>query len=319
MQLCTIRYIVTVAKYGNITKAAEALYISQPALSQSIHRAEQELQADIFIRSKGQIALTPVGELIVREGSRMLEIEEGLQQQLSALLETQSRTVTIGAATSYQRFFLSVILSELQKLMPNMHFVIKDGYSAGMCEQLRGKALDFALVCEPFPEDLQNIPVFREEIFLAISQTHPLYQTLLDASEPTAGSPYAFVDLRLCRDAKFIVYPEGRRIQQILMNETRAAGFTPQISTVCVNTESANLMAHYGMGIAMIPGVTASLCTEQHRPHYFRLRREGLYRTLAIVNRPSQKHSDIQKQLVDILRKSNELFGENSASFLWTF
>lgn len=317
MQLSTIRYIITVAQCGNITNAAEQLYISQPALSQSIHRAEQELQAKLFVRKNGRIVPTPAGELLVKEGSKILAIEESFRQQLKELLEQQAREVMVGAATSYQRFFLTYILSEFQRQLPDVHIVIEDGYSAEMCERVRSKQLDFALVCEPFPDDLEYIPVFREEIFLAVSENHPIYPTLLAASEITPTSPYPYVDLSLCRNEKFIFYSEGRRIQKILLDETARAGFTPQISTLCVNTESANLLAEHGMGLALIPAAAVALCAERYRPKYFRVRQEGLFRTLAIISRATQKHAETKQVLVDILRHSQELLGNEHTFFRW--
>lgn len=319
MQLSTIRYIVTVAQCGNITNAAQQLYISQPALSQSIHRAEQELHAKLFIRQNGRVVPTPAGELLVREGIKILKIEDSFHQQLSELLEQESQKVLVGAATSYQRFFLTYILSEFQRQVPDVHITIEDGYSAELCDRIRAKQLDFALVCEPFPDDLEHIPVFREEVFLAISEDHPLYPVLLASSEFIPDSPYPYADLSLCRKEKFIYYSEGRRIQRILLDETARAGFTPQISTLCVSTEAANLLAQHGMGLALVPAVSVTLCAERRRPRYFRIRREGLFRTLAIVGRASQKHVRTKDVLVDILRNSQTLLGNEQAFFQWNF
>ena len=304
MQLTTIRYIVAVAEIGNFTKAAEQLYVSQPALSQAIRRYEQELHAEIFVRKKGALALTPVGELVVSIGKKMIALEDELNEQLSSISEINQRTLTVGAATSYQRFFLTPVLSEVQRRAPDTHIVIKDGYTAELCDQVLSHKLDFALVFEPIPKNLDFLPVLQEEIFLAVPENHPINQVLNQTVEP--GERYPVADLSLCRDTEFIVYQPGRRIQQILMDTTQAAGFTPKISTVCVSTESANLMAFHGTGLAFVPAVTACLCDKTLHPRYYRLQKNGLYRTIGIINLPDKKMTSAQSLLISILQERSQ-------------
>ena len=272
MQLTTIRYIVTVAKVGSFTKAAEMLFISQPALSQAIRRFEQEIHTDIFVRKKGSLTLTPAGELIVAIGEKMLALEDSFNQQLYQITESRRKTLTVGAATSYQRFFLTPVLSEIQKRAPGTHIVIKEGYTAQLCEQVLDHKLDFALVFESIPKNLDFLPVLKEEIFLAVPAGHPLNEKFSGVVEP--GERYPIADLSLCRDEEFIVYQPGRRIQQILMDTTQAAGFLPKVSTVCVSTESANLMVYHGAGLAFVPAVTACLCDPTMHPRYYRLQKK---------------------------------------------
>lgn len=300
MQLTTIRYIVTVAEVGNFTKAAEMLYISQPALSQAIRRYEQDIHAEIFVRKKGSLTLTPAGALVVEMGKKMLELEDSFNQQLAQITESHRKTLTVGAATSYQRFFLTPVLSEIQKRAPGTHVVIKEGYTAQLCEQVLEHKLDFGLVFEPIPKGLDFLPVLKEEIFLAVPEDHPLNEKFSTVIEP--GERYPIADLSLCRNEEFIVYQPGRRIQQILMDTTQAAGFVPKVSTVCVSTESANLMVYHGAGLAFVPAVTACLCDSAMHPRYYRLQSKGLYRTIGIINLPDKQMTPVQSLLISTLQ-----------------
>lgn len=300
MQLTTIRYIVTVAEVGNFTKAAEMLYISQPALSQAIRRYEQDIHAEIFVRKKGSLTLTPAGKLVVDMGKKMLDLEDAFNLQLAQITESYRKTLTVGAATSYQRFFLTPVLSEIQKRAPGTHVVIKEGYTAQLCEQVLEHKLDFGLVFEPIPKGLDFLPVLKEEIFLAVPDDHPLNKKFSAVIEP--GERYPVADLSLCRDEEFIVYQPGRRIQQILMDTTQAAGFVPKVSTVCVSTESANLMVYHGAGLAFVPAVTACLCDSAMHPRYYRLQNKGLYRTIGIINLPDKKLTPVQSLLISTLQ-----------------
>ena len=300
MHLTTIRYIVTIARVGSFTKAAEFLYISQPALSQAVRRFEQDLHVQLFSRKKGRIALTPEGELVVGTGEKMLALEDTLREQLLRLSERHQKTLTVGAASSYQRFFLTPVLSEIQKRVPGTHIIIKEGYTAQLCEQVLDHNLDLALGFEPIPKGLTFLPVLKEEILLAVPDGHPLNRRFTEI-EP--GERYPVADLSLCSQEEFIVYQPGRRIQQILMDTFQAAGFFPKVSTVCVSTESANLMVYHGAGLALVPAITACLCDPQMHPHYYRLQKNGLYRQIGIISLPDKKMMPLHNRLVSILQE----------------
>ena len=97
MRLSTIRYIVCIAETGSFTKAAAQLFVSQPALSQSIQRFEQEIGMDLFVREKGQLRLTEAGQIMVEEGKAMLETERHAYARLEALKGARS-TAAAGRA-----------------------------------------------------------------------------------------------------------------------------------------------------------------------------------------------------------------------------
>ena len=98
MQLTNIRYVIAIAKEGSFTKAAESLYISQPALSQAIRRLEQEMKISIFIREKNKVSLTPAGEVLVEEGQKMLESERNIRHRIHELEELDTGKLFIGGA-----------------------------------------------------------------------------------------------------------------------------------------------------------------------------------------------------------------------------
>lgn len=304
MQLTTLRYIVTVADLGSFTQAAELLFVSQPALSQAIRRFELDLHAELFIRKKGNLCLTPIGELVVATARKMLALEDELHSQIAQAQAQSQSTLTIGAATSYLRFFLTPILSEVQRRAPDTRIITKDGYTSVLCEQVLSNKLDFALVFEPILKGVDSLPVLHEEIFLAVPWDHPLNAVLSQSIAPNTQYPVA--DLTLCREAEFIVYQPGRRIQDILMETTQKAGFTPKVSATCVSTESANLMAFHGMGLAFVPAVTAQLCDKAYHPRYYRLKENGLYRTMNLINLPDKKMTSVQSLLISILHERSQ-------------
>lgn len=286
MQLSIIRYVVAVAKFKNFTKAADFLYVSQPALSQGIQRLENELHVEIFKREHSKVILTDAGQIIVHEGEKMLALEEQILRQLDELKHQKKSSLMIGSAPSYQRYYLNSVLSAFQLQSPKTKIILKDGFSNSLCEDLLAGHLDIALVVEPIPQGLDFLPVFYEEILLAVPKGHPL--TRIFPEKPQQGDEYPIADFQLCRNEGFIAYINGRRMQGILLRETRNAGFEPKILTACASTESANTMVFHGMGITLIPSTTVELCPIEQRAQYYRLRPGGLIRRFGLARRSAR-------------------------------
>lgn len=283
MQLSVVRYVVAVAKFKNFTKAAEFLYVSQPALSQAIQRMENELHVEIFKRKHGKVILTDAGQIIVQGGKKMLALEEQILYQLDELRRHGKGSLLIGASPAYQKYYLSSILSAFGIRSPQTKIVLKDGFSNSLCEDLLAGRLDVALIVEPIPQGLDFLPVFQEEILLAVPKGHPLTRIFPDI--PQEGDQYPVANLQLCRDEKFITYISGRRMQEILLRETRYAGFEPKILTECASSESMNAMVFHGAGIALIPSTTVEFCPMEQRAQYYRLRPGGLFRWFGLAKR----------------------------------
>lgn len=291
MQLTSIRYVIAVAKVGSFTKAAEDLYVSQPALSQAIRRLEQELKTELFTREKNKVLLTPAGEVLIEEGQRMLEAEQSIRKRLQELEELDTGKLTIGGAPSYLRYYLSVVLAEFKAKHPRAQLILRDGFTQNLCAELLEGTLDIALLAEPIPEGIDHYPVFQEEIFLALPLDHPL-----NGRFPQEGDPYPVADLRLCRDEKFICYQPGRRITGILLAETRRAGFTPNIVLESSSTENANAMIRHGLGIGFVPEVTVRLCPKEQHARYYRLRPGGLTRFFYIGRKAGKFNGRLQEK-----------------------
>lgn len=291
MQLTSIRYVIAIANAGSFTKAAEDLFISQPALSQAIRRLEQELKIPLFIREKNRILLTSAGEVLVEEGQRMLEAEQNIQRRLHELEELDTGKLIIGGAPSYVRYYLSGVMAEFQAQHPHAQLILRDGFTQNFCADLSEGTLDIGLLADPIPEGIDHYPVFQEEIFLALPQNHPLNRYF-----PQEGDPYPVADLSLCRDEKFISYQPGRRITEILLTETQRAGFTPNIVLESSSTENGNAMIRHGLGIGLVPEVTIRLCPKEQHARYYRLRPGGLIRHFHIGRRAGKFNNRLQEK-----------------------
>ncbi len=156
-----------VAKYNNISKAADALHISQPAVTQSIHTLENNLGGILFIR-------TPKGVLLTDEGKELYSyINEGVNyfnngiNKFISLKKLEYGSIKIGASAVISEYILMDYIKEFSNMYPNIKISITNGLTEDLSKQLRDGTLDIIISSEIDDKDLLFNPLLTlEDIFV---------------------------------------------------------------------------------------------------------------------------------------------------------
>ena len=167
-------YICTLARCGTITKAAEELFLTAPALSMFLSTLEKNLGVRLFHRTGKNLQLTPIGREYVRYAEQMIQLKEQFDQILAQEIGMRKRTVRIGIQ---QRRAISVVpwlMARLTEDFPNLHVVFKDGTFAELNKLLEQHQVDYVLFSmdEAIPDT--EVVILREEpILVALPAKHP--------------------------------------------------------------------------------------------------------------------------------------------------
>lgn len=159
-----------VANCGSITTAAQKLFISQPAVSQSVKQLERQLGCALFFRTSKGVKLTAEGEVFYSRVKRAFdEIEQG-ERELSEMLGMESGEIRIGASDMTLQFFLLPYLEQFHKQYPNIRISVSNGPTPETLFSLREGSIDLGIVSTPV--DLHDdISIFEcgeiNDIFVA--------------------------------------------------------------------------------------------------------------------------------------------------------
>ena len=167
------RVFKEVAEAGNITAAAQALYISQSAVSQSIKQLESDLQTRLFARNSRGVTLTADGKLLyeyVRSAIGLLETGEA---KLSQTRELQMGHLTIGASDTVTSQFLLPYLDSFHKQYPAIHIQIVSGRSHKVLGLLQSGKVDIAFASTPNEGSFETIPCFATHSIFVASPDYP--------------------------------------------------------------------------------------------------------------------------------------------------
>lgn len=146
MELRLLRYFLTVAREGNITRASESLHIAQPSLSKQLMELEAELGKQLFIRSKRGVTLTDEGVLLRKRAEEILMLCEKTSQEISQSEDIITGGISIGGAASA---IVSQAVSAMMKAYPHVKFKFQNGDATRLGEELQQGLLDFGILLEP--------------------------------------------------------------------------------------------------------------------------------------------------------------------------
>jgi LysR family nitrogen assimilation transcriptional regulator len=167
VDLRRLRYFVSVAELGSVTRAAKNLYIAQPALSHHIKQLEDALGGELFARSVRGVQLTALGEELLGHARTILREMDLLLTGLRRAPAEPEGTVVIAMAPTIGLVLASGILEAVLSKLPRIRVQIRETMSRDVPDLIRGSAIDYALSYDIVSErGVASSPVFVEDSYL---------------------------------------------------------------------------------------------------------------------------------------------------------
>lgn len=146
MEIRVLRYFLEMAREGNMTRAAERLFISQPTMSKQLKDLEKELGTKLFIRSNYSIRLTQAGMLLRERAEDILSLVDKTEAEFKSLEEADGGEIYVGAPESASMGLFAEAVRRLQQNHPGIRCDIYSGNMQDVCEKLDKGILDFGIV-----------------------------------------------------------------------------------------------------------------------------------------------------------------------------
>lgn len=148
MEIRILKSFIVIAREGNMTRAAERLHISQPALSKQMKELEEELDKKLFRRSRASMNLTDEGMLLLQRAEDIVSMVDKTVSEFKSLDDITGGDIYIGCAESYQIRYIAHAVQSFQKQYPGVRYHLTSGNTEQVAERLNRGQLDFALICE---------------------------------------------------------------------------------------------------------------------------------------------------------------------------
>lgn len=149
MDIRVLRYFLTVASEGNITKAAETLHITQPTLSRQLMDLEEELGTQLFVRGKRHIELTEGGIMFQQRVREIISLLEKAEREISGENQVVGGTVAVGCVESSAAFLLPEVMAAFSAKYPEVRYEFYAADGDDIRDKLDSGALDIGILVEP--------------------------------------------------------------------------------------------------------------------------------------------------------------------------
>jgi LysR family hydrogen peroxide-inducible transcriptional activator len=259
MTLTELRYVVAVAREHHFGRAAEACFVSQPTLSVSIKKLEEELDVKIFERGANEVTVTPLGEEIVRQAQAVIEQAASIKEIAKRGKDPVSGPLRLGVIYTIGPYLLPDLVRQAIERVPQMPLVLQENFTAKLLEMLRTGELDCAIMAEPFPDTgLAVAPLYDEPFLAAVPKTHPLAKRRSISTEELKNETMLLLGTGHCfRDHVLEVCPEYARFGSSEVDGIRKSFEGSSLETI-------KYMVASGMGVTVVPQLSVP---KDEQPH----------------------------------------------------
>jgi len=244
MEIEQLQYFKTVATMQHMTRAAEVLAISQPALSKSIANIEQHLGVPLFNREGRSIYLNRFGELFLQSVNIILDEYDRIKEEFEDIIKPGSGEVSFGFIHTLGMEIVPELIASTSEAFPNMQFSLTQATSLNLLKRLEEGAIDLCLSqkIESRVIEIETEELFVEELFVIVPTTHPLAQQDAVKFEEVKNEP-------------FIAIKKGNSLRQLVDELFLERGIALNTTFAAEEMHTVAGFVGAGMGISVIPNI----------------------------------------------------------------
>ncbi|OGT44473.1 MAG: hypothetical protein A3F42_08470 [Gammaproteobacteria bacterium RIFCSPHIGHO2_12_FULL_37_34] len=288
MNIRDLQYLVALANYRHFGKAANACFVSQPALSMQIKKLERYLGVQLLERTNKSVMLTPIGLIVAKQARQILNQTEELRETAKLAKDPYSGEIKMGIIPTLAPYLLPHIIPKLSAAFPKLEFYLVEEQTAHLIEKLEQGKLDTALLALPLTEStFTTSPLFTEEFMLALTPAHAL------AKRKTIKQS----DLR---DTHLLLLEEGHCLREQALEICHAVDARESKKFRATSLETLRHMVAIGVGITLLPALA---CRKNDGICYLAFSKPKPSRTIGMVWRKSTAKTIVLEEIAAHIQK----------------
>ena len=174
MDISQLEVFRAVAREGGFSRAANKLYRTQSAVSQSVRKLESEIGEPLFDRSSRDGLVTDAGRVLLEYADRLLNLRDNAREALVELRELQQGKLVIGA-NEFTALYLLRVLAEFGRLHPAIRIMVQRSLGSRIPDDVLRHNCEFGvLTYDPHDPELSSVVVYSDELILVVPPSHPL-------------------------------------------------------------------------------------------------------------------------------------------------
>ncbi len=235
-----VRAFVTVARTGTISRAAEALFVTQPALTARLQALERSLGVELFVRSRQGSRLTDAGRALLPHAERALAALQRGREAVEDVASGGAGRLTIGAAPAVSTYVLPAMLHRFQAGHPGVRLSVRSGHSEEVLEMVLREEVEVGLMRPIQHPEVTATLLYEDELVLVVHRGHHF---------AAAGH----VRMGELATENLILFDRTSSYHELTSAIVRQAGISPRGQLDVDNIDAAKRMVEQRLGIALLP------------------------------------------------------------------
>ena len=240
MLLAQVQSFLEVARRGNVSRAAEAIYVSQPTLTARLHALESELGEKLFVRTRQGMRLTDAGRAFLPFAERAAQAVIDGREAIAELNSASAGHLVIAAAPAISTYLLPPLLERFAAAHPRVDVAVRTGHSEDVLQLVLKSEVQLGLGRELRHHDIELLPFYEEELGLMVAPGHHFAGRQSVSMADLAGE-------------QLILFDRTSSYYEITQAAFLAAGLTLRGLMELDSIEAAKKMVERGLGIALLP------------------------------------------------------------------
>ena len=287
MDIDNLQTFLTLARLGHMTRAAQELHLTQPAVSAQLSKLEDELGHKLFDRTPKGMRLTEAGRLWRTYVEQALVMLQSGQQSIDALSGLQQGSLSIGGGATATTYLLPSHLGAFHARHPGIQLFVREQGSQIVMESVLSGELELGIVTLPTPTTHKHLHIegwIEDELLLIVPSRHPL----------SARSRFEWEELD---GQDLVLFEAGRAVRELIDSHLQRANVQTQTVMELRSIESIKQMVREGIGAAFVSRF--ALGTTEHG---LAPKSDPILRELGIVWRTDLTLSSAAREFLDMLR-----------------
>lgn len=245
MEIDQLETFLAVVTYGGFHRAAEALRISQPAVSARIRGLEDSLRVKLFSREKAHLSLSPAGKALRPHAEQLLRVVALARQAVHELQPTSAGILNISAALSVCTYFLPDVMKDYQEANPKVMVTLRSGNSAQVLKMVLDGEADIGVARSLNHPEVETMTLRDDPLILVGHPAHPNARRRQVRLEEVESWPLIFFD-------------RGSSDWTLSQGLFRRAGLLPNVVLEVETIEAAKRMVERKLGLSFLPHIAVT-------------------------------------------------------------
>ena len=288
MELDQIIAFLEVVRQQSFSRAAEKLYRTQPAISAQIRLLEQECGNKLFDRLGRKIYLTRSGEVLFEFGQQIVSLHQETLQRVREAEGSAGGKLTVGANEATCLYVLPQVFAEFKQKYPQVAISIYRNFSHKILQKMTENQIDVGIVTLPIQqENLKVIPIFEDELQVAVPAGHPFAKRSSVKLEEIAAEP--------------LIFPKGGHTRELLDKLFHKFRDGLQISMELASVEGIKKFVGAGLGVSLLSKSYAEMEIKSGTLKLIPFHGQKIVRKLGLVYRTDRHLSRAAKGFAEII------------------